>query len=397
MKKITRMAAPFLLAATLMSAPVARAAEFHGFDPEGHGGEMFPAATLAQMVRSAQAVSPPRNGEKYVFAFANLQRGSGFFASVEGSIVRNAEAAGVELVIADNKLDGATALSNADTFLRRNVDYVIEFQTDHNFGAQIMDRMDAAKVGVVAIDIPMPRSTFFGVNNPRAGFMGGAYLAQAARAKFGADAAQKGFLIIGELPQSGPVPWMRTNGQREGFLRSMPGFSEDRVILFDTKNTRDESFSQMSNILGRIPPDAPILMTAINDESTGGMVAAVKARGRADMALAVGLGGSEPEELLREGLIAASVGSFPERYGNYLIPIGLMRLAGQPLPPSVLVSHVMITPANVCEYYPEKTPQCGQNPVAFTHRFPQAEFERYLAGLPGNPILKGVEHLVPAK
>ena len=167
MKKTTRMVAPALLAVALMSAPAARAAEFHGFGPEGRGGEMFPAAAL--MVKSARSVSPPRNGEKHVFAFANLRRGGGF-AGVRGGIVKNAEAA-------DNKLDGAAALSNADAFLRRNVGHAIEFQTDHNFGAQVMDRMDAA------IDVPAPRSAFFGVNDPRAGFAVASVLAAAARAQ----------------------------------------------------------------------------------------------------------------------------------------------------------------------------------------------------------------------
>jgi ribose transport system substrate-binding protein len=48
----------------------------------------------------------------------------------------------------------------------------------------------------------------------------------------------------------------------------------------------------------------------------------------------------------------AATGYFPERYGNYLIPMPSAR-AGKELPPAVLVNHVMITKANVCEYYKE--------------------------------------------
>ena len=164
------------------------------------------------------AKTPPRNGEKYVLAFANLDRGITFCAKVEEGIKKNAEAAGIELVIADNNLDGATALTNAESFINRNVDYVIEFQTDANFGATIMQKMGEAGIKVTAIDIPMPGATFFGANNPKSGYMGGVYLGQAAIEKFGADKVKEGYFILGELPQSGAVPAMRTGGQKAGFL-----------------------------------------------------------------------------------------------------------------------------------------------------------------------------------
>ena len=43
-----------------------------------------------------------------------------------------------------------------------------------------MQKMNDAQTKVIAIDIPMPGATFFGANNPKSGFMGGAYLGQAA-------------------------------------------------------------------------------------------------------------------------------------------------------------------------------------------------------------------------
>ena len=179
---------------------------------------MLSAENLAAVVVDAMAKSPPRNGEKYVLAFANLDRGITFCAKVEEGIKKNAEAAGIELVIADNNLDGATALTNAESFINRNVDYVIEFQTDANFGATIMQKMNEAGIKVTAIDIPMPGATFFGANNPKSGYMGGVYLGQAAIEKFGADKVKEGYFILGELPQSGAVPAMRTGGQLAGFL-----------------------------------------------------------------------------------------------------------------------------------------------------------------------------------
>ena len=98
----------------------------------------------------------------------------------------------------------------------------------------------------------------------------------------------------------------------------------------------------MSNALGRIPQGAPILITAINDQSVSGMLRAVQQQGRGADALVVGKGADELETMVAEERFIASVAYFPERYGNYLIPLSLMRLAGHDVPPAVAVNHVMV-------------------------------------------------------
>ena len=382
-----------LVAAGLLLVPApSPGADFHGFDPATYDGLMLPPEALRAMAAAAAEKSPPKNGESLVCGFANLQRDISFGIKVEKSIQQNAEAAGVELLIADNRLDGPTALANAESFARRRADFVIEFQTDINFGPAIMQHFNRQKIGVVAIDIPLPGATYFGANNPRSGFMGGSYLAQAAQARFGTRALAEGYFVVGELPQSGAIPAMRTEGQLAGFLASLPGFPPERIIRIDTKNTLQYSFQQMSNALGRIPPGAPILLTAINDQSVSGMLRAVQQKGRGGDALVVGNGADELETMVAEEHFVASVACFPERYGNYLIPLSLMRLAGQPTPPAVSVNHVMITPANICQYYPEY--QCQGEPD-FAYAFPQQAFVQHLAILQDRPELADYRQLIP--
>lgn len=382
-----------LWAACLLLAPLPASSEnFHGFDPATYDGLMLSPTALQAMATEAVQHAPPKNGANLVFGFANLQRDISFGIKVEKSIERNAEAAGVELLIADNRLDGPTALANAESFARRQVDFCIEFQTDVNFGPAIMQHFNRKQIGVVAIDIPMPGATYFGANNPRSGFMGGSYLAQAAKARFGDRALQEGYFVVGELPQSGAIPAMRTEGQIAGFLASLPGFPPERIIRIDTKNTLQYSFQQMSNALGRIPQGAPILLTAINDQSVSGMLRAVQQQGRGHDALVVGKGADELETLVAEEHFIASVAYFPERYGNYLIPLSLMRLAGRDVPPAVTINHVMISPANICQFYPEYA--CQGEP-GFAYVFPQAAFVAHLATLKDKPELAGYEQLIP--
>ena len=174
----------------------------------------------------------------------------------------------------------------------------------------------------------MPGATFFGANNPKSGYMGGVYLGQAAIKKFGADKVKEGYFILGDLPQSGAVPAMRTGGQLAGFLAAVDGFPEDHVITIDTKNTLEESFAQTNNVLGRIPEGVPIMTTAINDQATTGTIRAVKQAGREADLIAVGMGADELATMMAEPTFVASVGYFPERYGNFLIPMALAELSG---------------------------------------------------------------------
>jgi ribose transport system substrate-binding protein len=383
--------ATLLAAVACLAASAAYAEDFHGFDPARFDGKMLSADNLKAMAADALKVTPPKNGSKYSIGFANLQRDIAFGILVEKGIQQNADAAGVELVIADNRLDGPTALANAKSFAERKVDYVIEFQTDANFGQTVMDVFKQDGTKVTAIDIPMPGASFFGVNNPKSGFMGGSYLATAAAKQFGADAVKDGYLVIGALPQSGVIPRMRTEGQRAGFLAMTKDFPADHIIEIDTKNTLQESYTQMNNVLGRIPPGAPIMIIAINDQATMGMLQAVRAAGRVDQAIAVGNGADEAEALATDPKLVAATGSFPGSYGNYLIPIALSALAGKTIPDATFVTHQMVTKANICNFY--KDFQCVGEVDGYT--FPDAEFASYLAALKKKDWLKGYEAILP--
>lgn len=378
--------------ATLSPATVTRAEiGFFGFDPNNHDGSRFSADVFKQMVQAAMAKRPPKNGQRYVIGFANLQRDINFCILVEQGLKENADLAGVELLVADNQLSGPVALQVADSFIQRNVDLAIEFQTDINFGPQIYQKFKAANIPVIAIDIPVGEAVFFGANNPYAGFLAGAYLAQAAIALFGEERARKAYAVVGELPQSGVVPQMRTDGEKAG-IQAVLNLPKEQLLTIDTKNVRETSYTEMTNILGRIPAGVPILVTAINDGSTIGMLQAVKAAGRYNDLLAVGMNADELETMMAEERMIGSVGFFPERYGNYLMPLALMMLAGEPVPPGVLIQHPMVTPGNICNFYPKY--QCVERAPKFQFNFPETAYREFVESLRKDPNLKDYQALL---
>jgi ribose transport system substrate-binding protein len=48
---------------------------------------------------------------------------------------------------------------------------------------------------------------------------------------------KKGYYVIGELPQSGAIPAMRTEGQQAGFPLAVADFPKEQMLRIDTKNT----------------------------------------------------------------------------------------------------------------------------------------------------------------
>ena len=98
-----------------------------------------------------------------------------------------------------------------------------------------------------------------------------------------------------------------------------------------------------------------VLVGAANDASALGAARAFQEAGRATTCAIAGQN-AEPDARaeLREphSPLVATVGYFPERYGEGLIRLALDILAHRPVPPAVFVKHQLITRENVDHLYP---------------------------------------------
>ena len=74
--------------------------------------------------------------------------------------------------------------------------------------------------------------------------------------------------------------------------------------------------------------------------------------------------------MMKEPRLIAAVGFFPERYGNWLMPLALMKLAGQDVPPSVLINHLMVTPENACKFSDKVKCDPAVRFAKFDYKFP---------------------------
>jgi len=303
--------------------------------------------------KSSSSTTAPANG-RYKIGFANITEDIPFAVRVREGIERAAKQAGnIDLVTANNRMDGQTALSNADTFLVQGVQGVIEFQTDEQFGHAIMDKFNAEKIPVIAIDIPMKGAVFFGVNNTQAGQMAGTGLGNWVKKNWDGKVDA---LIMLELPQSGPVPAARMKGQRDGLEAIVGKIDEAKVRHLDSKNTLEEAHRLVKDALNTLPDAHHIAVVCINDDTALGAIGAAEAAGRKKDIAVVAVDGSDRgrEEIRKpESVMVGTTASFPEKYGDKIIPLMMKMLKGEQVPPEAYTDHVFLTRENVAQYYPK--------------------------------------------
>jgi ribose transport system substrate-binding protein len=126
-------------------------------------------------------VSRPR---RLRFGFAAQSAEMPFSVAVGASITAAAAAAGVELLQLDNRYDPDVAIKNAEEFVRQRVDLVLEFQVEEHVAPHVAHIFKKADIPLVAIDVPHPNATYFGVDNFEVGYEAGVLLGQFAAGKW---------------------------------------------------------------------------------------------------------------------------------------------------------------------------------------------------------------------
>ncbi len=293
----------------------------------------------------------------YRVGFANLSERIPFAVDVRRGLERAAHDAGiVDLVVADNRLDGEHAVAVARRLLDEGIDLLIEYQVDAQAGEVIMSRCRAAGVPAIAVDIPMLGATFFGVDNYRAGYMAGDGL---GRWICGHWQGQLERLVVLEEPRTGQFAATRMRGQIEGLQQHVGPLSEAKIVRVDCGNTAETTAARLRPLL--LGPELAglhrIAMISINDDAATGAIAAARAVGRAGDIIVVGQGADRRarEELLRaDSRLVGSTSYMPERYGEQLVPLALSILRREPVPPAVYVEHHFITAENLAEFYPPR-------------------------------------------
>jgi ribose transport system substrate-binding protein len=217
---------------------------------------------------------------------------------------------------------------------------------------------------VIAIDIPHPGATYFGANNYEAGLLAGRYLGKWARTRWAGRCDE---ILLLELGRAGSMLRARMRGVLSGIKEVLRDADAASVVPLDGDGQFKTSLERVRKHL-RESQGRYVLVGAANDPSALGAARAFQEAGRAETCAIAGQN-AEPDaraELRQPRTpLVASVGYFPEKYGEGLIRLALDILARRAVPPAVFVRHHIITPENVDHFYPNDALLGLETPARF--------------------------------
>jgi ribose transport system substrate-binding protein len=285
-------------------------------------------------------VSRPR---RLRFGFAVQSADMPFSVALAQSVTAAASASGVELLVLDNHFDPDVAVQNAVEFVARRVDLVLEFQVEEAAAPRVANIFKKADIPLIAIDVPHPNATYFGVDNFECGYEAGSMLAQHALRKWKGKAdvvLGVGFAEAGSFVQS------RITGAFEGIRERIPGLRTESYVQLEGRGMREHSRQAVSEFLKNRRKGEHILVVAATDSSALGVLDAARQDDRERDFAVVGQD-CIPEALeeMRSGKSAliGSISHEVETYGPRLIQLGISLLRGYTIPPYNYVRHKAVT------------------------------------------------------
>ena len=286
-------------------------------------------------------VSRPRR-LRFGFAVQNMELP--FSVAVAQSVTAAAAASGVELLTLDNRYDPGVALQNAEEFVAKRVDLAIEFQVEEHVAPRVAHIFKKADIPLVAIDVPHPNATYFGVDNFEVGVEAGSVLGQHALRKW--KGKVDWVLGIG-FAEAGSFVQNRITGAFDGIRARLNDLPADRFLTIEGRGMRQPSQLAVAEFLRNQPKGQHILVAAATDSSALGVLDAARESGReSDFAI---VGQDCIPEALEEmasgcSALIGSISHEVESYGPRLIQLGIALLRGYTVPPYNYVRHKTVTP-----------------------------------------------------
>ena len=210
-------------------------------------------------------------------------------------------------------------------------------------GPAVADTISTAKIPLIAVDVPHPNATYFGVDNYRVGFETGSELAAHALREWGGDAEW----VVGlDLPSGCFGQHSGITGAFEGVRNSLVGVPDERFVRIKDCGSRNRSCSLVAEFLERNSYARHILIAAASDLCALGAADAVRnVKPEIDVAI-VGQNCSIQvleEMTMAESPLIGSVSHEASSYGHALIYLGLAILGGQAVAPYNYVNHRILT------------------------------------------------------
>lgn len=218
----------------------------------------------------------------------------------------------------------------------------------------LVERSRRAGVPIIAEATNYPGSqTVVSVDNYRAGFEAGRWVANYARQHFG------GKIVALDVSYPQPNTEARSCGFADGLRELSP--AQRTVFSVDGQGLR-ESARRITTDALTMHPDINVIF-GINDDSALGALDAYRAAGLNEGQLLVvsfGLEGDAAKELLEQASpYSIGVAMFPELVGRACVDASICAYQGTPLPERITTPFALVTPETINDFY-ERNEKTGK-------------------------------------
>lgn len=323
-----------------------------GVSSGGGGGSGANAQTTTQDLAKYIGKPSPKlcGGKQYVFGYDEFSDTDAFQVAMWKGMQSVANQLGcVKINKLSDNTDPATAVQNARIFAQQKVDGAILFNVVQAASQGQAQVLQAAHIPVVSLAVPAQGGVFVTNDDHSDGVKAGKALGQAYLADRQHGPA---YAVIGRYDAQDSTK-QRMDGVIEGLKETVPSA---KILPLETKADPPTAQSGTTALMPKIPSNATILVSGVNDDVTYALYQGVKQAGRQDHALVVSIGGANPAGmtfLCQNQQYAGSVAFFPENWGKYLIPALIAEIRGAKVPSKVTVPTAVVTRQNIAQYYPD--------------------------------------------
>lgn len=281
----------------------------------------------------------------YTIGFSNMCETVPFSATVrQGLEEAAARYPNVRLVVRDNDLNNDKALANAHEFAELGVDLAIVYHIDERMGANIRSVLLKKRVPIIAVDIPIPMTVFFGINNQQAGYLAGEALGKWVQKNW--DGAVDKVLVMTEQRALSAIR-TRIDSAVQG-LADNAQMNKESVFYLDGGTHQNTAYERAETVFNLWPDVHRIAVICSNDDTAMGVITRAKEMGRHDDIAVIGQGADLAiAEFPKSGnRFIASTAYYPEKYGEHLMDLALRMLRKERVPYENLIQPVAVTMDN---------------------------------------------------
>ena len=327
----------------------------------GFGMALFMVLTACGSTSPTPAANAPLKID-----FASADNAIGVFKTVADGMTSGATTAGVTVRSYDNKLDGATALANADLMIQDHPDIIIDWNAVANVGNALGKKFNNAKIPCLAVNQPIAGCNWFNLSNKQAGIDAANTMVPLAQQKGWTSSDTTILMVVqssaGVEVNDGPRYFYVTIASKiSGFPTETPDqlnpqttvIGNHQGIQYECNSTVDGSYANAKNLLPTIPAANHVMVFGDDTDCTLGALRALTQANRAANTMACGLGPTpdgltnlrtNPSWVCEEAL-------FLEDWPEYIIAEAEAIHMGLKIPPLTSAPQVSLTKDNVDTYY----------------------------------------------